>query len=340
MWNQTKFLNIVALFQNSILSGYALFFVFILVTIGANSQKPGTFAREISLSSANDDYIIWQNSDRFYSYGAGVNLKFKSKELLGLHKLFSEKTDYFYDVGLRIEGFTPTNKTASSVEIKQNIFSFDRPFAGLLFGTFSVNYAFEKSFLRIEALLGIMGPSSLSGNLQNWFHEKVTNDPIFDEWRFQVPNQLILNMNVTYAHDFMPQQKWFDIYGMGNTRLGNLYIDVTPILGLRLGKFNKLTESVGMDANILSNSHQMELFFQSTISGSVNIFDSTAQGNFFSSDFEYAVDKLNRFSSKLTQSIYFSSRRFSLGIEHHLTFGKVVSNERHAYGRAILKYKF
>ncbi len=325
--------------NSSKLRRYPLCFMLLLI-IRVQAQGSDTSDNEISLSSANDSYVIWQNSDRFYSYGVGLNLKFKKEKLLGLQKYFPKKTAYFFEIGLRLEGFTPTNKTVTPVEIQQNTISFDRPYAGLLFSTFNVTYAFDRSFLKGGALLGVMGPASLAGDFQGWFHDNVTDDPVFEEWRFQVPNQLLANIDLSYAYDFTPEQKWIDVYGMFNTRLGNIYIDATPTLGLRIGKFNKLAESVGMDNNILSTSSGIELFLQSSISGSLNIFDGTAQGNLFNRNFEYAVDELNTVSTTLTQSVYFSSRRFSLGIEHYFTFGKVVPKERHIYARTIFKYKF
>ncbi|MFS4491623.1 lipid A-modifier LpxR family protein [Maribacter sp. 2308TA10-17] len=322
-------------------SGCLLFSILLLFSVlGAYAQKPDTFSKEVSFSSANDAYVIWQNSDRFYSYGVGLNLKFQKEKLLGLQKYFPKKEAYFFEIGLRLEGYTPTNKTVTPTQIQENNISFDRPYAGLSFATFKVTYAFERSFVRSGVILGVMGPASLAGNFQGWFHDKVTNDPVFEEWRFQVPNQLVMNIDLSYAHDFTPEQKWIDVYGMFNTRLGNLYIDATPTLGLRLGKFNILSESVGMENNILSTSSGIELFLQSSISSSINIFDGTAQGNLFNRDFEYAVDELNTISTTLTQSIYFSSRRFSLGIEHYFTFGKVVPKEQHSYARTIFKYRF
>lgn len=326
--------------MNSVKSSLYFLSFLLLLIIRAHAQGSDTFNCEISLSSANDAYVIWQNSDRFYSFGVGLNVKFKKEKWLGLQKYFPKKTAYFFEVGLRLEGYTPTNKTVTPIEIQQNTIAFDRPYAGLLFGILNATYAFERSFLRGGVLLGVMGPASLADDFQGWFHDNVTDDPVFEEWRFQVPNQLLANIALTYAHDFMTQQKWFDVYGALNTRLGNLYIDATPTLGLRLGKFNRLSESVGMDNNILSTSSGIELFVQSSISSSLNIFDGTAQGNLFHSDFKYAVDDLNTFSTLLTQSIYFSSRRLSIGIEHYFTFGKVVSNERHIYARTILKYRF
>lgn len=321
--------------------GYFVFLILIFLgIIRAYTQEPNTFSKEISLSSANDAYVIWQNSDRFYSYGVGINLKFKKEKLLGLQSFFQKKTDFFFEIGLRLEGYTPTDKVVTLMEIQQNSIVFDRPYAGLLFGTLSSTYTFERSFVKGGFLLGVLGPSSLAGNFQDWFHDSITNDPVFEEWKFQAPNQLTLNFNASYVYDFTPQLKWFDVYGMMESRLGNLYIDAAPTLGFRLGKFNKLTESIGMDNNILSNSPRIELFLQTSLSGSLNVFDATAQGNLFNNNFEFAVDKLNTFSSTLTQSVYFSSRRFALGIEYYVAFGKVVQKEQHAYARTIFKYKF
>ncbi|WP_345742213.1 lipid A-modifier LpxR family protein [Cellulophaga baltica] len=326
--------------MNFTITNFRVLCVFFLFwNIVCLGQKPNKFNSEISFSSANDAYVIWQNSDRFYSYGVGLNLKFKKDKLFGLQKYFLKKEDYFFDIGLRIEGYTPTNKVITPIEILSDNISFDRPYAGLLFTTFNVTYAFNRSFFKGGTILGIMGPSSLAGDFQGWFHNKETDDPVFEEWKYQLPNQPVVNLNFTYAYDFIPEQKWIDIYGVLDARLGNLYIDSTPTLGLRFGKFNKLSQSVGTDTSLLSNSSNIELFFQSTISSSVSFFNGTAQGSLFQRNFEYAVDSLNMLHTVITLNTYFSANRFSFGIEHYFTFGQVLSNERHVYARVIFKYK-
>lgn len=317
-----------------------IMFCLFIGTAQGQSQSTSRWTNELTFSSANDAFVIWQNSDRFYSFGLGLNLKFKTEKLLGLQGLFSQKCDYFFEAGIRMEGYTPTDKRVSQLEIEEHRISFDRPYAGLLFGKFSTTYAFDRSYLKGGLLVGVVGPSSLAGIFQDWFHHNITNDPKFDEWRYQVPNQLIFNVDFTYTHDFLPARKWFDIYGSMNARLGNLYIDASPTLGLRLGKFNKLTQSLGMENSILSNPGDWELFLQSTIGGSLNIFDATAQGNLFRQDFQFAVNDLKTINAQTTQSLYFSLRRFSLGIEHYFVFGKVVPNERHVYARIVFKYRF
>ncbi|MDT7827547.1 DUF2219 family protein [Pricia sp. S334] len=218
--------------------------------------------------------------------------------------------------------------------------AFDRPYAGLLYGRFETVYTFNRSFLKGTLLLGIMGPASLAGKFQDWFHDEITHDPIFDEWKYQVPNQSIFNADLTYGYDFLPNRKWFDVYSAINARLGNLYIDASPTLGVRFGKFNKLAHSLATDNAILLNPADWELLVQATIGGSVNLFDGTAQGSLFRRDFEYAVDDLKLFNAVTTLSLYATFKRISLGIEHHFLYGKVVPTERHVYARTIFKYRF
>ncbi|MEO1011511.1 MAG: lipid A-modifier LpxR family protein [Bacteroidota bacterium] len=304
------------------------------------AQETVSLDREFALSSANDAFVLWQNSDRFYSFGFGAHLRFKKERFLGLQDIFIKREDYFFELGVRLEGYTPTNKEVTQMDIQGNTVSFDRPFAGLLYGTLGATYAFERSFVRGKLLLGVLGPSSMADDFQGWFHRNITNDPVFDEWRFQVPDQGVLNTDITYGYDFMPYAKVLNIYGALNARLGNLYIDTSPTLGFRVGKFKKLSKSIAMGNNILSDSNETEFFLQTAIKGTITMFDATAQGNLFHRQFEHAIADLSNFHTTFSQSLYFSIRWFSMGVEHYFTFRKVVPKETHAFARILLKYRF
>lgn len=303
-----------------------------------NSQSSREFDKEISLVIDNDALVVWQNIDQYYSFGVGISLKFKSEKLLGLQNYFPNKAAYFFEAGLKVEGYTPSEKEVFDLE--NRVISFDRPFAGILYGTLDVTYAFDRSYFKGGVLLGVLGPASMADEFQGWFHEKITDDITFDEWIFQLPNQPLLNLNFAYGYDFLPNQPWFDVFGVTQARVGNLHIDATPMVGLRIGKFHKLSESVSLGNNILSNSKKIEVFFQSTISGTASLFDATAQGNLFKNDFEFALESVNTFHSTITSGIYFSSPHFSVGFDHFFTLGEVLPNVQHTYARAILKYRF
>lgn len=323
-----------------------MFIVFISLSVlfcwDTTAQQSTGTSREFSISAANDAFLLLGDDlDRFYSFGFGANLKFKNKKILGLEKSFPNKLNSFYQVGFRIEGYTPTNKEVTDFQRQNNTVSFDRPFAGVTYGTFDINYAFERSNFRTGILLGLLGANSGAGDIQTWFHRNITDDIVFEEeWDFEVPNQLIFNINIAYAYDFTPDNKWFDIYGTGNLQAGNYNINATPAIGLRLGKFEKLSQSIGLDNNLLSADGGFELFLQSTLSGTVNIFDATAQGNIFRQDFEFAVEDLNSIHSTITHSIYLVYSNISFGYEQYFTRGKTLKNAQHSYARILLKYRF
>jgi len=316
-------------------------FCALFICVALFSQDPQgsrEFDKELSLVIDNDALVAWQDIDQYYSFGVGISFRFKSEKLLGLQNYFPNKAAYFFEVGLKVEGYTPSVKEV--LDFENRVISFDRPFAGVLYGALDVTYVFERSYFKGGVLLGVLGPASMADEFQGWFHENITDDITFDEWIFQLPNQPLLNLNFTYGYDFLPDQPWFDVFGVTQVRVGNLYIDATPMVGVRLGKFHKLSESVSLGNNILSNSKKIEVFFQSIVSGTVTAFNATAQGNLFNNDSELALESVNTFHSTITSGIYFSSPHFSAGFDHFFTFGKVLPNVQHTYARAILKYRF
>lgn len=314
----------------------------ILLHYKGYGQSEKKYNHEISISTANDAFIIiGDDLDRFYSFGFGTSLKMRDQKVLGLEKLFSNKKGSYLEIGIRIEGYTPTEKEISEFERLNNSISFDRPFAGVTYGTFDMNYTFKRSNLKSGVILGLMGENSHAGEIQTWFHQNITGDPIFkEEWKYQVPNQLIYNLNLEFTYDLLPQGKWLDVYAAAQAQLGNFRINATPSLGMRLGKFAKISESIGFDNSIFNDDSNFELFLQSSFSLTANIFDATAQGNLFTRDFEFGLEELNPFHSTFTHGIYIVYQQFSLGYEQYFTRGVTIKDGQHSYGRFLLKYRF
>jgi len=174
--------------------------VFLLIAINLllcqliNSQSQDPYKFSLHLSSDNDAFSAARNFDRYYTYGAGIKLSFQADSLLGLQRLFSNKENYFFSVGIRSEGYTPSRFEFTGADPEEIELNMDRPFAGLLYGTFDVAYTFKDWFLRSELLLGVMGPSAQSKEIQDWIHDNITDDPRFDGWTLQMPDQLIVNL--------------------------------------------------------------------------------------------------------------------------------------------------
>ncbi|MCO4823135.1 MAG: DUF2219 family protein [Flavobacteriaceae bacterium] len=304
------------------------------------SQNKSAYKYALSISTDNDALGLWENFDRYYTYGIGFNFYVKPDKFLGLEKLFSKKENHFIAFGIKSEGYTPTRYNLDFDDIPIDQLPFERPFAGLLFGTLESTYTFNSSFIKLKFLLGVMGPSSYAKDIQDWLHDKLPDSHPLKGWEFQIPNQAIININLLVAHDFFPEATTFDVFAMGQTRLGNLYIDATPTVGFRIGKFLNLNNSSGFNNGLIAPDNAKELYFKSTFSATLSAFNGTAQGNLFGNNFEHAVNELSYFYTSMSHGIFLTGKRYSAGFDNVFTFGKVNKNARHIYGRLNFKYRF
>ena len=315
------------------------FFCF-LFSLKVSAQDNTNFKYSFELSSDNDAYVVRDNLDRFYSFGVGMKMAFRPKQFLGLERLLPKKKNFFIDILLKSEGYTPTKQFVRQRDVERDSVSFDRPFAGVLFGQLGASYTFTRSFIKAELLLGIMGPSSLSRELQDWIHENISVDDVLNGWEFQIPDQLIFNLNLRGAYDFTPETKGFDVFAMGQFRAGNLYIDARPLVGIRMGRFGPLTTSSAFGNGVLATNLISEFYLRSTVSAAFTLFNGTAQGNLFDRDFEYAVEDFNQFHTAMSHGIFFRKNRYSIGFDQVFSFGKPLKGVRHIYGRILLEYSF
>ena len=315
-------------------------FLSLVCSLPSFAQEASEYKYALGFTSDNDAYVTFENRDRYYTFGAGIFFALRPERFMGLERKFSKKKDYFFRFRIQSEGYTPTKKVVTAREVEQDSIFFDRPFAGVLYGALEGTYAFERSFLKAEVLLGIMGPSALTREMQDWVHENITGDGIFDGWAYQVPDQIILNFRVSGVYDLLPDTRGFDVFAMGSARLGNLHVDATPSLGLRLGKFGPLGQSSAFGNSLIASLGQKEVYLKSTVSATFTAFNGTAQGNLFRSDFEYAVEDMSLFHVEMTHGIYISGKRYMLGFDHIFNYNKVVKDTRHIFARIEFMYRF
>jgi hypothetical protein len=304
------------------------------------AQENTDYRYSFELITDNDAYVAWQNSDQYYSFGVGMKMAFRPKRFLGLQGLLPNRQNFFIDIQLKSEGYTSSNKTVLPLEVEQDSVYFDHPFAGVLYGQLGANYTFTRSFVKARLLLGVIGPSAFARQLQDWIHENITEDGVLEGWEFQIPDQIIFNLDLIGTYDFMPETKGFDVYAKGHLRAGNLVIDARPLVGIRLGKFGPLTTSSPFGNGVLATKPISEFYLRSTVSAAFTLFNATAQGNLFDRDFEYAIKDFNQFHTAMSHGIFFRINRYSLGFDHIFTFGKSIKGVRHIYGRIHLEYTF
>lgn len=313
--------------------------ILFLVSI-ATSQEKKELKYAATIYSDNDAFIFWQNSDRFYSFGLGLKVAIKPDKFLGLEKKIINKKDFFIDFEIKSEGYTASNPEISLESILNDSIDFDRPFAGLLFSKTGITYSFERLFFRGELLLGVMGPSAFTREIQDWVHKKITGDGVLSGWDFQIPDQIIFNTNFKGLYDLTPNYNGFDVYSGLEARVGNLYIDTTPLVGIRIGKFGPLASSTAFGNTLLGSTSLREIYIKSSLSATVNWYDATAQGNIFNRDYEYAVKDLNHLHTSMTHGVYIRTKRLSIGFDHIFTYGKIIKGERHVFGRFEFTYLF
>ncbi|WP_282089674.1 lipid A-modifier LpxR family protein [Aquimarina algiphila] len=304
------------------------------------TSQENHFKNQIRSTNDNDIYVFYRDTDRYYSYGVGFDYSFTADKFLGLQNIFKNKITNFYNIGVKIEGYTPSGiDEFVKTDIVEGPENFDRPFAGLLYAFLNTTYVFDRSFLKAEILTGILGPSSQAGNLQDWFHESISNDPIYDGWQFQLKDQFLVNMNLDYLYDFNPNNNWLNFFGKGNLKLGNLYIQAAPTAGFRLGKFEKPTHSVSFNNSILSPKKTTEIFFQFSIESRINLFNATIQGNLFKDD-PVSVSDLNNLSWHMNNEIHFSRNRLSLSVIYSWSTGVLDTAQNHVFGIVGVAYRF
>ena len=318
---------------------YLLSFLIVFVSYYSNSQE-SHYKNQIRFSTDNDLYIFFRRTDQYYSYGGGFEYAFKAKKVLGLQRLFPEKTEVFYNLGMKLEGYTPSQlEEFLDTEVVEGPESFDRPFAGVSYLSFSTAYIFERSFFKTEILTGVLGPSSGAAEVQDWVHKNISDDLPYDGWQFQLKDQLLVNLNFEYLYDFNPNNKWLNFYGMGNVKLGNLHIQASPSVGIRFGKFEKSMYSTSFKNELLSSKKASEFFFQMAIEPRITIFNATIQGDLFNSR-NNALSDLNTLTWHMSNGIYFLKNRFSFNITYFWETGVVEASDNHVYGTIGGSFRF
>lgn len=306
----------------------------------ASAQDNTPLKYAVEISSDNDAFALWGNLDRYYTFGIGSKFYLKTEKLLGLQKLFKHKTNYFFDFGLRSEGYTPTRQAYETSEILSDSLSFERPFAGLLYGTLQATYTFKHSFIKTELLLGIMGPSAFAQDIQNWIHKQLPDSDEVEGWEYQIPDQAIININTKGAYNLTYLAHWLNIYASAEARIGNLYIDATPLIGVRIGRFESISHSSLFNNHLLAPFKVKEIFFRSAFATTFTAFNGTAQGRLFNNDFPYALSSVNHVHTTFSNGIFIAFNKISMGYDNILTFGKVNKGAQHIYGRINFRYRF
>lgn len=181
----------------------------------------------LSLQIEND---LFAGADRNYSSGLRIAYATPMEPSHPLESwvralpLFEGPLSVTYSLGHMI--FTPTDTSAT-----QPIPN-DQPYAGYLYAGFGIESAIQREdgrriLVDFELQIGIVGPSALGEQTQQWVH-RVTGSQPANGWANQLPDQPTLN--VFY------DRVWGGWYGTRIGEAGSGYnVDLSPHVGAALG---------------------------------------------------------------------------------------------------------
>ncbi|MEW8266705.1 MAG: lipid A deacylase LpxR family protein [Candidatus Thiodiazotropha sp.] len=161
--------------------------------------------------------------------------------------------------------------TPNDLSIRERIIN-DRPYAGWLYGGFSVhemkifnredsnNLAFDVKNLELQ--IGVVGPLAAQEYVQTWIHDDVGSSTIPEGWDNQIENMpgisLLFEDRLVYPHPVSDRQK--------------LFISNSPHWGFNIGNISNYI-NVGYT---ISLSRDMFFYPSSTIAPSNTLFTATS----------------------------------------------------------------
>lgn len=203
---------------------------------GADEAKPekGTFGILVE----ND----WFNhSDHNYTNGLEINYTTAPQDtpdwlIATAHWLpfFTEggKGDVRTRYALGQTIFTPLDTKAVNPSLT------DRPYAGFLFGTFGLVGDSGTHLDQLQFTVGVIGPMSIAGDTQNWFHGVIGDDKA-KGWHYQLHNEPGVIVQYQRNIKLIPPQSLlglvFDVEPNYGAAVGNVYDFASAGAMARLG---------------------------------------------------------------------------------------------------------
>ncbi|WGK66240.1 lipid A-modifier LpxR family protein [Croceiramulus getboli] len=303
--------------------------------LSLQAQNEDYYKSEITLGHDNDFLIAYTGTDRYYTYGLNGSFKWRSDQGSFFLKNNPNYKSHYTQIKANIEAYTPEYLSEGRVDPNE-----ERPYAGWSYVNLSQNTAFTKSFTRFGVDIGILGPDSKAGEIQNWFHRQFTSDPELDGWdERQLDNQFGFNIRGLYGQDLWTSGL-FNIYTTADVSIGNIYNHGRANMHFRFGNFAPIQYSVAHQNQLLAPKSQKEFFVDIGLGAKLAAFNATVQGDLFDNDDPFTVDEINSLIFNGYFGLCFMSKGFSTTLKYNLTTGTLDSSEVNRYASLILAQRF
>ncbi|MCE7054238.1 lipid A deacylase LpxR family protein [Algoriphagus sp. AGSA1] len=299
------------------------------------AQK-NTLTKQVGFKHDNDVFRLKHITDKFYSFGLIINyttalrddnfLK-KASENLG----FNETDKVVFDNMVYLKGYTPEYDT----DLSTGTF---RPFAGVLNWEPSLYISNDKRLWRFGTVLGVRGKISGAEWVQDSFHDLIS-DPKFDGWRYQLPNKFLYGINGSFIKP-LPFLNWMDFFSESNLVLGNYQTFLEENIGLRIGRFNSLNNSVMYFGNLDQlKRNKNEYFLVVKFFGRAIVTDTTLARDGNKQNVLNPLDKRN-LQAGYYAAFHIQAGRFGANVSHTRNSTESNVSGKHSYGSLGVNYSF
>ena len=294
--------------------------------------------------------ILWDNdfinvrgdgTDRYYTNGMRIDYfyikqkkaKFPSSLLLNI----SDANNNIYGWGLAQFMFTPKNIAVPDIQYN------DRPYAGALYSIHSLQSVdnIKKVKVTSEIRLGVIGPLSFAKETQTWAHRVINyTKPL--GWHNQVPNDIILNYNISIEKLMLQASQKFLLVGVIETYSGTTNNAAGAGFMLRVGKFNNYFDDISTAQTKMLKS-QLYVFMKPA--ARVVLSNALLQGGLLnqfspqSTGYVLSKDQIERVVVLYDVGITFEKPRYSITISQKSIGAEFKGQYTQEYGSLMMQFK-
>lgn len=289
---------------------------------------------EVQIKMDNDFLIPVANTDKYYTYGLKI---FYRKRLDFGNGIFRDIDRIFHtldgsnilEIELGQEAYTPGNFK------DHEYYDYDRPFAGWLYLAAVLMFTSDDKFIRIGGEIGILGPYSAAGKVQNYFHEHISHDDVLEGWKYQIENNPGINFELEFNKTLI-RTTHMDITMEHKLKFGTQALYYQGGGRIRIGKFNRISNSITYHTSLAGTIQESEIFIDFTSSLRFIGYNGTLQ----TGDSGNRSGEINNINPIHSAGLNYNMNRFGASIRYYFMGGDLISLQPHRYGSVNLMFRF
>lgn len=291
---------------------------------------------EIQIKTDNDFFVPIVSTDQYYTYGQKFfyrrRMDYTNGLFLNLDKLFkSYGSIKIIEFELGQEAYTPGNFQNNDLN------QYDRPFAGWLYIGSSISAVTNYKIIKIGVEVGVIGPASYAGKVQNFFHEQISHDAALEGWRYQIDNNVALNFKAEYYKPII-QKKYVDLTFENKLALGSQALYYQGGGRIRVGKFNPISSSITYNTTTSGKKFKTEFFIDFSSNIKFIGYNATLQQS-ENSNVYYLNKEVNNLLPVYSTSINLNTQHVGANLSFYFQGGDLISLNPHRYGSVNLFFR-